>query len=126
ESVAVLPFASPGGDAGGTALAAGLTESLVNSLSRLPGVRVAPRTATARYRGERDLTRVARELDVRAVVTGQVTQRDATLVVSAALTDVAKSAELWGGRYLRDVADIVELDGYLGQDVGVRGLPRAS
>src|SRR5262249_26989406 len=71
ESVAVLPFASPAGDAGGMALAAGLTESLVNSLSRLPGVRGAPRPASARYRGGGDLARVARGPDVRAVGTGR-------------------------------------------------------
>jgi serine/threonine-protein kinase len=124
DSVAVLPFASPGGDPGGAALAAGLTESLVNSLSRLPGLRVSPPSAVLRYRGERDLARVARELGVRAVVTGEVTQDDRTLVVSAELTDLSRSVRLWGERHRRAVTDIFEVEEDVAQSIADRLRPR--
>jgi eukaryotic-like serine/threonine-protein kinase len=124
DSVAVLPFGSVASDAAGESLAAGVTESLVNSLSRLPGVRVAPRSAAARYRNEGDLARAARELGVRAVVTGRVTQHEATLLVSAELTDLARNAQLWGERYQRRLTDIFEVEEEVAQAIADRLRPR--
>src|SRR4029453_8753302 len=51
ESVAVLPFSGPQDDADIDYVADGLAESVTNSLSRLPGIRVAPRSKAFAYRG---------------------------------------------------------------------------
>ena len=124
DSVAVLPFASLEGDPGSASLAAGVTESLASSLSRLPGVQVTPRGAAARYRTESDLARVARELGVRAVVTGRVTQREADFLVNAELTDVSRNVQLWDGRYERPLTDIFEVEEEAAQAIADRLRPR--
>jgi TolB-like protein len=125
DSVAVLPFGSVGRDASGEALAAGLTESLVNSLSRLPGVRVAPRGAAAQYEhSDTDLARVADELGVRAVVTGRVAQQDGTLLVNVELTDLSLNAQLWGEQYQRRLTDIFEIEEEVATEIADRLRPR--
>jgi eukaryotic-like serine/threonine-protein kinase len=126
DSVAVLPFASGEGDPGGASLAVGVTESLAASLSRLPGVRVAPRGAAARYRDEGDLTRVARELGVQAVVTGEVAQQDAAFRVHAELTDLSRDTRLWDGRFERPLAEIFEVEEEVAQAIADRLRPRSA
>jgi serine/threonine protein kinase/Tfp pilus assembly protein PilF len=124
DSVAVLPFASGGGDPGVESLAAGVTGSLADSLARLPGMRVAPASASARYRNEADLAEVARDLGVQAAVTGRVTQQDATLSVSVELTDLSTKATLWRERYQRRLADVFEVEEEAAQSIADRLRPR--
>lgn len=83
DSIAVLPFANAGG-ADTEYLSDGITESLINSLSRLPMLRVAPRNTVFRYKGKDvDPEKLAGDLKVRAVLTGRVVERAGTLIISA-------------------------------------------
>ena len=62
----------------------------MSSLSKLPKLRVVPRSMVLRYMGrEVDAQKAGRELNVRAVLTGRVMERGGTLVVRAELVDVA-------------------------------------
>ena len=107
----MLPFANAGGNPDTEYLCDGITESLINNLSRLPALRVVPRGLSFRYKGKdidpRDL---GRELHVRALLTGKVLQRGDTLSVQAELVDVECECQLWGQRYNRKAADIFELE----------------
>jgi serine/threonine-protein kinase len=106
-SLAVLPFANAGGDPDAEYLSDGMTESIIYSLTRLPGLRVVPRTTVFRYKGsDKDLAAIARELKVKAVVTGRVALRAGQLVVQAELVDAVRDAQLWGERYTRRFADV--------------------
>src|SRR5258707_1793537 len=72
ESVAVLPFENTGGDLEAEYLSDGISESLINRLSRLPHLKVIARASVFRYKGKHpDLASVARDLGVRAVVSGR-------------------------------------------------------
>ena len=74
------------------------------------------------YKGRAvDLQTVGGELDVRAVITGRVTQRDGTLIIGAELTDVAAVSQLWGDQYTRELADIFALQAEVTRDI-VRNL----
>ena len=59
----------------------------------------------------------AAELNVRAVLSGRVMQRGENLIVSAELLDAAKMAQLWGARYTRKVADVMELQEELASEI---------
>ena len=84
ESVAVLPFENVGGDPDTEYLSDGITESLINSFSKLPNLRVMARSTVFRYKGaEIDPLQAGRDLDVGAVLIGRVSQRGDTLVVGA-------------------------------------------
>src|SRR5439155_12194007 len=68
-SIAVLPFVNASGDPNTEYLSDGITESIINSLSRLPNLGVIARSSVFRYKGkDTDAPTVGRELGVRAVL----------------------------------------------------------
>jgi TolB-like protein/DNA-binding winged helix-turn-helix (wHTH) protein/Flp pilus assembly protein TadD len=108
ESVAVLPFENTGGDPEAEYLSDGITESLINRLSRLPHLKVIARASVFRYKGKHpDLASVANELGVRAVVSGRVSQRADGFSVAVELMDARENKQLWGATYDRRSSDLV-------------------
>ncbi|SPE38717.1 Serine/threonine protein kinase with TPR repeats [Candidatus Sulfopaludibacter sp. SbA6] len=106
DSLAVLPFVNAGGSSDTEYLSDGIAESLMNSLAELPNLKVMSRNAVFRYKGkEADARAVGRELGVRAVLQGRVTERGDNLSISAELVDVEDNSHLWGERYNRKLAD---------------------
>ncbi|MBI4915020.1 MAG: winged helix-turn-helix domain-containing protein [Acidobacteria bacterium] len=118
DSLAILPFATGGADAGAEVLADGIRETLTNALSRVPRLRVIAASSTSRYKSvPADPQKVGRELGVRAVVTGRLVQRGETLAVSAELVSVADGTQLWGRRFARPASDILVLQEDLAAEI---------
>jgi len=118
EAVAVLPFANTSGNPDADYLGDGVAESLIDSLSQLPNLRVKSRSATFRYKGkESDLQAVGRELGVQAVLTGRVVQRGGDLVISAELVDARDNSHIWGEQYERKLADILTVEGEIAREI---------
>jgi TolB-like protein/DNA-binding winged helix-turn-helix (wHTH) protein/Flp pilus assembly protein TadD len=110
DSLAVLPFVNANADPNTEYLSDGITESLINSLSQLPNLKVMSRDSAFRYKGkETDPQTVGRELGVRAIFKGRVTQRGDTLNISAELINARDSSHIWGQQYDRKLADMVAL-----------------
>jgi serine/threonine protein kinase/tetratricopeptide (TPR) repeat protein len=108
DSVAVLPFTNAGGDQDTEYLSDGITETLINNLSRVSKLRVVPRSTVFRYKGQANAPeKIGRDLHVRAVVTGRVTRRGDSFVVGAELIDVGKDSQLWGDQYSQKLSDIL-------------------
>jgi serine/threonine protein kinase/tetratricopeptide (TPR) repeat protein len=108
DSMAVLPFVNGSGNPDTEYLTDGITETLINSLAQLPGLRVSARSLAFRYKGrEVDPLEAGRDLNVRAVITGRVTTRGNLLIVQSDLMDVRTGSQLWGGQYNRPMADIL-------------------
>jgi TolB-like protein/tRNA A-37 threonylcarbamoyl transferase component Bud32/Tfp pilus assembly protein PilF len=108
DSIAVLPFVNASGTADADYLSDGLAETLTNSLTRVRGLRVIPRTLAARYRNATvDPREAGAALNARAIVTGRVTQRGDRLMVQAELIDAATVAQLWGDQFDRPLADVL-------------------
>ena len=111
DSIAVLPFENASGDPETEYLSDGITESIINSLSRLPKLRVIPRSTVFRYKGQAiDPQAIGRELKVRAVLGGRVLQRGEMLVIGTELIDTVEQAQLWGERYNRRMAEIFAIE----------------
>ncbi|MEX2303656.1 MAG: FlgO family outer membrane protein, partial [Bryobacterales bacterium] len=111
DSLAVLPFVNASGDSNTEYLSDGISESLISSLSRLPGLRVLSRNTAFRYKGqERDIRELGRELGVRAVLAGRLTQRGESLAISAELVDTRDGAVIWGEQYSQPVAGLLAID----------------
>ncbi len=108
ESVAVLPFINADGNPETEYLADGVTESVINSLVQLPNLTVRPLNSVFRYK-KRDIDPLAagREMDVKAVLTGQISQRGDEITISLQLIDVRENRQIWGERYQRKFADIL-------------------
>jgi len=72
DSVAVLPFVNESHDPNSDYLSDGITESIIDSLSQLPNLRVMGRSTVFRYKGkETNLLKAGQELKVAAVLTGR-------------------------------------------------------
>ena len=111
DSLAVLPFVNAAADRDTDYLSDGISESLITGLSRLPDVRVMSRNTAFRYKGQdTDARQIGRELGVRAVLTGRLTQRGDSLSVSAELVNTSDGAVLWANQYNRPAADILSID----------------
>jgi eukaryotic-like serine/threonine-protein kinase len=118
ESLVVLPFANETGDPEIDYLAEGLSDTLIENLSRLPGLRIVPRGIAFRYRNQDpDPRDVAAELRVSAVLMGRVRQRGTDVTVQAELIDAATLSRLWGDRYERPMSGLVGLQADLTQAV---------
>ena len=106
-SIAVLPFANASADQNMEYLADGLSESLINTLSQLPQLKVIARSSTFDYKGQEvNPQEVARALGVQAMLMGRVVQRGDSLVVSVELVDARDQTQVWGAQYTRRAADL--------------------
>ena len=111
DSIAVLPFTNASHDPDLDYLSDGVTETIINRLTQLAGLRVTPRSTVFHYRGrEIDPLVAGREVGARVVLTGRILQRGDTLVVGAELIDVARQSQLWGERFTRQLADIFSIE----------------
>jgi TolB-like protein/Tfp pilus assembly protein PilF len=99
-------------------LSDGLTESLIASLTHVPGLKVKSRNSVFRYKGkEVDAQKVGKELTVDALLTGRVVQHGDTIQVTADLTNVEDNNEIWGQQYERKASDIMALQQQIAGDL---------
>jgi len=118
DSLAVLPFVNGSGDPNMEYLSDGITESLINSLSQLPKLEVKSRDSAFHYKGkDPDAETVGREMGVRAVFKGRVTQVGDNLAISAELIDARNNDHIWGQQYSRKVSDIFALQGDIAKEI---------
>jgi serine/threonine protein kinase/tetratricopeptide (TPR) repeat protein len=118
DSMAVLPFVNASGNPDTEYLTDGITETLINSLSQLQGVRVTARSLAFRYKGKDvDPLKAGNDLKVRTVMTGRVTMRGNVLVVQSELIDVTNGSQLWGGQYNRPIADILAVQDEISNEI---------
>jgi eukaryotic-like serine/threonine-protein kinase len=116
NSLAVMPFANS--DPTTEYLSDGITESLIENLSRVPNLKVKSRSTVFHYKGrETDPKKIGRELGVHALLSGRVVQQGDDLAVSVELIDVRDDTHIWGERYGRKVSEVVALPQQISRDV---------
>ncbi len=118
DSVAVLRFVNSSGDPNSEYLSDDISESLINSLSQLPHLKVMSRDSAFMSKGkDTDARTVGQALGVRAVLKGHVMQRGDELEISAELVDARDDSHIWGQQYSRKAADIFALQGDLAKEM---------
>ena len=118
DSVAVLPLVNASADPNTEYLSDGITESLINRLSQLPHLKVMSRDAAFRYKGkETDAQTVGRDLGVRAVFKGRVTQRGDSLTIATELIDTRDSSHIWGQQYNGKQSDLFGLQDEIAREM---------
>ena len=124
NSLAVLPFSNS--DPSTEYLSDGITESLIESLSQLPDLKVKSSSTVFHYKNRGfDATQIGRELGVHALLSGNIVQRGDELAVSVELIDVRDDSHIWGERYGRKVSEVVALPQQISRDVSQKLRARA-
>ena len=98
-SLAVLPLASPGGDARQERLADGIAEDLIGELGRYRNIAVIAKSSSFTYKGKAvDARQVGRELGVRYVLEGSLETDSERVRVAVQLIDAGTGVQVWSER----------------------------
>jgi eukaryotic-like serine/threonine-protein kinase len=109
-SIAVLPFANISIDPDNDYFCDGLAEELINSLTRIEGLRVAARTSAFFFKGKRtDVREIGAVLNVTSVLEGGVRKSGDRLRITAHLTNVVDGYQIWSARFDRKMQDIFDI-----------------
>ncbi len=106
-SIAVLPFTNSTPQAETEYLTDGVTESIINSLSSAPRLKVIARATAFTFKGKEIDPQVAgRQLGVEAVLTGRISQQGDWIDIQTDLVKAADRSQLWGEHFRRRIADL--------------------
>jgi len=117
-SMAVLPFVNVSGDANVEYLSDGFTEGLINTLSKLPGIRMMSSRSVFKFKGkDTDPQKAAQELHVGAVLTGRILQHGDELSISAELINAQDNSHIWGNQYDRKASDLIAVQAAISREI---------
>jgi TolB-like protein/Tfp pilus assembly protein PilF len=118
KSIAVLPFDNQNRDPDSDYLCDGIPESIINSLSELPKLKVMSRNSVFHYKGkETDAQTVGKELKVQTLLTGRVRQHGDSLTVGVELINAQDNSQMWGQQYNRKLADVFAVQEEIAKEV---------
>ncbi len=118
RSIVVLPFANPSGDPTRDYFSAGVTETLTNSLTRFPHLKVIASESAAGYKSRpADPAQIGKDLGVRYILDGTATRTSDDLVLTAQLIDTSTADQVWQPEYTVRSGDPSAAEGMLIQRV---------
>ncbi len=118
NSLAVLPLVNVGGDSANAYFADGMTDELTSALSKVPGLRVASRTAAFRFKGsDAPVEEIGRALNVATLLEGTVRRGGSRIRVTASLVDASDGLALWSDTYEREVQDVFSMQDDLSRSI---------
>ena len=127
RTIAVLPFADLSPQAGQAYLADGITEELIATLSRVPGLRVAARTSSFAFKDKpADIREVGARLGVETILEGSVRSSGRALRITVQLVNVNDGYPLWSETYERRLDDAFAVQDEITRQVVERLRPSAS
>lgn len=122
KSVAVLPFVNMSQDKSDEYLSDGMTEELLNVLSKVRGLRVPGRSSSFAFKGKNEdgiFRKMGERLHVDNVLEGSVRKTGNKLRITAQLINVADGFHLWSETYDREMTDIFAIQSDVAQNVAV-------
>jgi len=117
-SIAVVPFVDLSADHSQEYFSDGLTDEIIDALTRVGGLRVAARTSSFTYKGRsRDAREVGRALKVATVLTGSVRKEGDRVRIVAQLVDVASGYYLWSNSFERQMRGVLSVQEEISQSI---------
>ena len=110
KSIAILPFLNISADSDNEYFSDGITEEIINALTRISGLKVTARTSSFAFKGKQmDVRHIGNQLGVSTVLEGSVRKAKNRVRISAQLIQTTDGFQIWSGRFDRDLDDIFEL-----------------
>ena len=107
KSIAVLPFINMSSDEEQEYFSDGLSEELLNLLAKIPELKVASRSSSFQFKGEKiDITEVAQKLKVAHILEGSVRKAGKNIRITAQLIKADDGYHMWSETYDRSLENI--------------------
>jgi TolB-like protein/Tfp pilus assembly protein PilF len=118
SSVVVLPFVDLSAQKDQDYFSDGLTEEIIDALSRVPNLRVVARTSAFAFKGKNtDIRQIGLQLNVSAVLEGSVRKDGDNLRITAQLNRVSDGTHLWSRTFDRQLRDIFTVQREISQSI---------
>jgi serine/threonine protein kinase/Tfp pilus assembly protein PilF len=118
KSIAVLPFKNMNTDEESEYFSDGITEDIINQLSKIRELRVMSRPAVMRYKKtDKTLREIGKELNVSTLLMGSVRRMGNQVRISAELIDASTEQQLWGEAYDKTMNQIFEIQGAVARQI---------
>ncbi len=109
KAIAVLPFVNMSADPENEFFSDGISEELINALTKVEGLRVTARTSSFAFKGkDKDVRDIGRKLGVSAVLEGSVRKSGDRVRITAQLVDTRDGYHIFSKVYDRVLKDIFE------------------
>jgi TolB-like protein/class 3 adenylate cyclase/Flp pilus assembly protein TadD len=120
-SVAVLPFANWNKDQESEFFSDGITEEILNELTKIEGLRVTSRTSSFAFKNKNiDIREIGRQLDVDTIIEGSIRTSGKKVRITAQMIKVSDGFHLWSETYNRDLHDVFEVQDDVAQNIANR------
>lgn len=118
NSIAVLPFRNLSGDTSNEYFSDGLSEELLNVLSKIRGLRVAARTSAFSFKGKQStINEIGSTLHVSSILDGSIRFSGNRIRVNVQLEDVSAGYQVWSATYDRTLDDVFAVQDDIAQAV---------
>src|SRR5262245_37231439 len=118
KSIAVLPFLNMSADKNDEYLSDGVSEELINALSKIRDLQVKARTSSFAFKGKNeDIQKIGALLHVTHLLEGSVAKAGSKLRITAQLIQAADGNHLWSDTYDREMQDIFAVRSDVAQQV---------
>jgi TolB-like protein/tetratricopeptide (TPR) repeat protein len=118
EVVAVLPFANMSADPENEYFSDGISEEILNALTRVEGLQVVARTSSFSFKGRNeDMREIGRKLNASALIEGSVRKAGNRVRITAQLINTADGTHYWSETYDRELKDIFEIQDEISLDI---------
>ena len=110
NSIAVMPFIDLTPETDYTYFSDGITEEILNRLTRVQGLRVAARTSSFSFKDNAlDVVEIGRALGVSSILEGSVRKEGDRVRISVQLIDATTGFQLWSNSYERELSSVLAL-----------------
>ncbi len=110
KSIAVLPFVNMSADPENEYFSDGITEEIINALTKIQGLKVTSRTSSFAFKGiDQDIRRIGHTLDVATILEGSVRKAGSRVRITAQLIKVDDGFHIWSKNFDRQMDDIFAL-----------------
>jgi serine/threonine protein kinase/tetratricopeptide (TPR) repeat protein len=117
HSLAVLPFINESSEPGMEVVTDGITDEIINKLSQIPNLKVLSRATVFSYKGKQmDPRKVVHDLDVDAIITGNLTKFGDNLRVQVSLVE-REGTQVWGEMYSCRTSELQTIQTEISRDI---------
>ncbi|HYS69375.1 MAG TPA: protein kinase, partial [Gemmatimonadaceae bacterium] len=117
-SIGVMPFANMSASPDNEYFSDGVTEDIMNALSRIQSLKVAARTSSFALKGRAlGIAEAGRILNVNTILEGSVQRMDRRVRISAQLVNTSDGYQIWSERYDRELEDVFQIQDEIAQNI---------